>query len=94
MKDLLVFYHNSDLIPVHTQIDQTDLSSAYDIFYSAMNVLPTYDSSIQPELNNFITIGLFFVFVSLFFKLALAPFHLWSPDVYENSPSSSAFFSR
>lgn len=92
MKDLLVFYHNSDLIPVHTQIDQTDLSSAYDIFYSAMNVLPTYDSSIQPELNNFITIGLFFVFVSLFFKLALAPFHLWSPDVYENSPSSSAFF--
>ena len=30
--------------------------------------------------------------MSLFFKLALAPFHLWSPDVYENSPSSSAFF--
>ena len=41
----------------------------------------------------FITvIGLFFVFVSIFFKLALAPFHLWSPDVYENSPSSSSFF--
>ena len=28
----------------------------------------------------------------MFFKLALAPFHLWSPDIYENSPTSSAFF--
>lgn len=44
------------------------------------------------ETENFVTIGLLFVFISLFFKLALAPFHLWSPDIYENSPSSSAFF--
>jgi NADH-quinone oxidoreductase subunit N len=43
-------------------------------------------------ISNFVFIGLLLVFVSLFFKLALAPFHLWSPDVYENSPSSSAFF--
>jgi len=27
----------------------------------------------------------------LLFKLAIAPFHLWSPDVYEGSPSSSTF---
>ena len=36
--------------------------------------------------------GMLFIFVSLFFKLALAPFHLWSPDVYEGSLSSSTFF--
>nr|YP_010139030.1 NADH dehydrogenase subunit 2 [Lithodesmium undulatum]QQJ94638.1 NADH dehydrogenase subunit 2 [Lithodesmium undulatum] len=36
--------------------------------------------------------GLIFILVSLFFKLALAPFHIWSPDVYEGSPSSSTFF--
>ena len=36
--------------------------------------------------------SLMFILVSLFFKLALAPFHLWSPDVYEGSPSSSTFF--
>jgi NADH-quinone oxidoreductase subunit N len=47
-------------------------------------------------LNSFDTIllqfGLIFVLSSLFFKLALAPFHIWSPDVYEGSPSSSTFF--
>ena len=32
------------------------------------------------------------IFVSLLFKLAVAPFHLWSLDVYEGSPSSSTFF--
>ena len=42
--------------------------------------------------NNLILVGLLFIFVSLFFKLALAPFHLWSPDVYEGSPSSSTLF--
>lgn len=36
--------------------------------------------------------SIIFIFVSLFFKLALAPFHLWSPDVYEGSLSSSTFF--
>lgn len=39
-------------------------------------------------------IGLLFVFVSFLFKLSAAPFHLWSPDVYEGSPTSvTAFFS-
>lgn len=42
--------------------------------------------------NSLVLIGLMFIFISLFFKLALAPFHLWSPDVYEGSPSSSTFF--
>jgi NADH-quinone oxidoreductase subunit N len=32
------------------------------------------------------------ILFSLFIKLALAPFHLWSLDVYEGSPSSSTFF--
>ena len=43
---------------------------------------------------NFKLPSLFFIItqVSLFFKLALAPFHMWSPDIYENSPTSSAFF--
>lgn len=36
--------------------------------------------------------ALIFLLISLFFKLALAPFHLWLPDVYEGSPSSTTFF--
>ena len=39
-----------------------------------------------------IQFALVFIFVSLLFKLAIAPFHLWSLDVYEGSPSSSVFF--
>ena len=50
------------------------------------------------ETSNFIfdtaliELGVLIVLISLFFKLALSPFHLWSPDVYEGSPSSSTFF--
>lgn len=39
-----------------------------------------------------IQFALVFIFVSLLFKLAVAPFHLWSLDVYEQSPTSSTFF--
>nr|YP_010377469.1 NADH dehydrogenase subunit 2 [Hemiaulus sinensis]QYB23205.1 NADH dehydrogenase subunit 2 [Hemiaulus sinensis] len=37
-------------------------------------------------------VGLVLILISLFFKLAIAPFHVWAPDVYEGSPSSSSFF--
>ena len=42
--------------------------------------------------SNLIQFALTFIFISLLFKLAVAPFHLWSIDVYEGSPSSSSFF--
>jgi len=41
---------------------------------------------------NLIKFALVFILVGLFFKLTAAPFHLWAPDVYEGSPSSSTFF--
>jgi hypothetical protein len=44
------------------------------------------------QFQYFVISGLLLIFFSLFFKLSLAPFHLWSPDVYENSPTSSSFF--
>jgi NADH:ubiquinone oxidoreductase subunit 2 (subunit N) len=40
----------------------------------------------------FIEIGMVFILLSIFIKLALAPFHLWSLDVYEGSPTISTFF--
>lgn len=39
-----------------------------------------------------IQFALTFIFVSLLFKLAIVPFHLWSIDIYEGSPTSSTFF--
>jgi len=38
---------------------------------------------------SFIYFGLIFILVTIFFKLTAAPFHIWSPDVYEGSPLSS-----
>lgn len=32
-------------------------------------------------------IGIMFILVSIAFKIAAAPFHMWSPDVYEGSPT-------
>jgi len=49
-------------------------------------------SSINIVYNFFIEIGIILILISLFIKLALAPFHGWSIDVYEGSPSISSFF--
>lgn len=52
------------------------------------------DSSIDLIIfdSNFVVFGITIILLALLFKLALAPFHLWSPDVYEGSPTSSTFF--
>lgn len=42
--------------------------------------------------GSLIQVALIFILVSLLFKLGIVPFHLWSIDVYEGSPSSSTFF--
>jgi proton-translocating NADH-quinone oxidoreductase chain N len=36
-----------------------------------------------------VMVGCLFVFITLLFKVAAAPFHFWSPDVYEGAPLSS-----
>jgi len=43
--------------------------------------------------NNGIVIGTIFILISFLFKISAAPFHLWSPDIYEGSPTTiTAFF--
>jgi proton-translocating NADH-quinone oxidoreductase chain N len=41
------------------------------------------------NLKYFIILGSLCIIVTLFFKVSAAPFHFWSPDVYEGSPLSS-----
>ena len=39
------------------------------------------------------TIGMVFILVALVFKISAAPFHMWTPDVYQGAPTSvTAFF--
>ena len=41
----------------------------------------------------FLLAGSALVFAGIMFKLSLAPFHMWTPDVYEGSPTPvTAFF--
>ena len=41
-----------------------------------------------------VNVGIIFVSTAFLFKLSAAPFHVWSPDVYEGAPTSTtAFFS-
>jgi len=38
---------------------------------------------------NSVKLGVLFIIVGFLFKLAASPFHVWVPDVYEGSPTSS-----
>ena len=41
-----------------------------------------------------VVVGLLFLSVAFLFKISAAPFHMWSPDVYEGAPTViTAFFS-
>ncbi len=37
-------------------------------------------------------LGILFVFIGLFFKITIVPFHMWAPDVYEGAPISIVVF--
>ena len=44
------------------------------------------------ENNVMTSIGAFLIFISLFFKLSIAPFHVWSPDVFEKTPFTNLIY--
>lgn len=53
---------------------------------------PQYVNLFEPFDYSFVEIGFSLILFSLFIKLACAPFHFWSLDVYEGSPTTSSFF--
>jgi len=48
-------------------------------------------SSMAPD-NMILIFGLVFVIVGLAFKLGVAPFHMWAPDVYHGAPTAVTVF--
>lgn len=42
--------------------------------------------------NPIMLLGLIFIIVAFGFKIALVPFHMWAPDVYEGAPTSITAF--
>lgn len=62
------------------------------IIYGVTGFTNFYDLSKLFELglyninwDSYIFIGLLFINIGLFFKLAIPPFHIWLPDIYEGS---------
>jgi len=46
-----------------------------------------------PARSNLLLIGILLILAGLLFKIAAVPFHVWTPDVYEGSPTPvTAFF--
>jgi len=58
-------------------------------FESLSDIFIGYDNSTVIEGSGAVQIAIVFLAVGLLFKLAAAPFHMWSPDVYEGAPTSS-----
>jgi len=46
-----------------------------------------YIAQFHGNLPPMLLIGLLFIIIGVAFKVAVAPFHFWSPDVYEGSPT-------
>ncbi len=60
------------------------------INFNAINLLTSFDfATYSDELRLIFLTGVILVTCTLLFKLACAPFHFWSPDVYDGAPLSS-----
>jgi len=51
----------------------------------------TISANLQ-EINTGAVFGIVFIIVGLAFKVSAVPFHMWTPDVYEGSPTSVTSF--
>ena len=48
--------------------------------------------AVSGELNTGMLFGLIFMLAGLAFKISAAPFHMWTPDVYEGAPTPVTMF--
>jgi NADH-quinone oxidoreductase subunit N len=46
----------------------------------------------SPAGNSMLLIGMFLLLTGFLFKIAAAPFHMWTPDVYEGAPTPMTAF--
>ncbi len=62
-------------------------------FSGSVNFLEISEVVSQEGLSNGILFGLIFLIAGMAFKVSAVPFHMWTPDVYEGSPTPvTAFF--
>lgn len=54
---------------------------------SSFDLYKIHEFSVSNPKNIMFSMGAVLMLVALAFKVSLAPFHMWSPDVYQGSPS-------
>ena len=68
----------------------------FDFYVYDLNLMIYIDQFLLFSSNSssiyIVEIGLSLILISIFIKLSLAPFHLWSLDVYEGAPTIGTFF--
>jgi NADH-quinone oxidoreductase subunit N len=52
-----------------------------------LDVIRSFSATALQTSPTYVSIGLLFITVAFAFKIAAAPFHYWSPDVYQGSPT-------
>ena len=52
-----------------------------------LNAIANYTLLHEISLPSYFSVGLILIMIGLSFKLAVAPFHFWAPDVYHGSPT-------
>ena len=77
------------------ELPSSDNVSVYNDMIESFNST-LFDGSITIGSSLFsldlVIIGFLLICISLLIKLAIAPFHYWSLDVYEGSPNATTFF--
>jgi NADH-ubiquinone oxidoreductase chain 2 len=77
---------------VYAYTGLTNFESIYSfISIYSLEINNNYVQLIYPffskEFSESIFLGLIFIFVGFLFKISAAPFHNWSPDVYDDTPT-------
>ncbi|MDX2177052.1 MAG: NADH-quinone oxidoreductase subunit N [Candidatus Sumerlaeia bacterium] len=65
----------------------TRLNDMAEVFRTGAR--PLLDGSTSPLNAVFAFMGFTLLFVGISFKLSLAPFHMWAPDVYQGAPTTT-----
>ena len=92
LKDSVMYYFESVIGDNWREVKGMDILIENGKSLPSIGDSSSIFGSIPQESLAFLEIGMSFILFSVFIKLALAPFHLWSLDVYEGSPLTSAFF--
>jgi hypothetical protein len=75
---------------MNTETDSLLLNKVFHCYNESV-VVSNVESMSSLNLD-LVSIGFLFITISILIKLAIAPFHFWSLDVYEGSPNTTTFF--